>query len=196
VDALRLQAPGMPLGMPCAPVAVAVAMLVLGRHTNVAAGHAPVAMIAPGRHTDMATGHAPGCSAGAAAGASGAHRVMRLDGGGGRADGRQPARLGSPPRVERTRSLMWFEGYRAGQMQFLQSYTPDAIDGRPLVIGMAGGTGSGKTTIKEVILDELSQPTSVTGEGEIDNVAVLSHDNYYRHRPDLTDEERDRYLVY
>ena len=103
-----------------------------------------------------------------------------------------PTRVNSLGRIERTHSRMWFEGYRAGNMQFLQSYTPDETDGRSLVIGLAGGTGSGKTTIKEVILDELWQPTSVTGEEEITNVAVLSHDNYYRHRPDLTDEERDK----
>lgn len=52
---------------------------------------------------------------------------------------------------------MWFEGYKAGCMQFLQNYVPDHVDGKPLVIGVAGGSGSGKTTIKDVILEQLSE---------------------------------------
>ena len=43
------------------------------------------------------------------------------------------------------------------------------------VVGVAGGTGSGKTTIAEQIAEAL-QP----------NVQVLHHDNYYADRPDLT----------
>jgi uridine kinase len=38
-------------------------------------------------------------------------------------------------------------------------------------------------------------PGRAAGEGDSereDNVAVLSHDNYYKHRPDLSDEERDK----
>eukprot|EP00292_Cryptomonas_paramecium_P008741 CAMPEP_0113673278 /NCGR_PEP_ID=MMETSP0038_2-20120614/6765_1 /TAXON_ID=2898 /ORGANISM="Cryptomonas paramecium" /LENGTH=283 /DNA_ID=CAMNT_0000589711 /DNA_START=214 /DNA_END=1061 /DNA_ORIENTATION=- /assembly_acc=CAM_ASM_000170 len=76
---------------------------------------------------------------------------------------------------------MWLEGYKAGCTQFLQNYIPDHKDGKSLVIGVAGGSGSGKTTIKDVIVEQLSPK----------NVAVLPHDNYYRHRPDLSDEERD-----
>ena len=52
---------------------------------------------------------------------------------------------------------------------------------RPLFIGLAGGSGSGKTTIAEEVVDRL--------EGR---VAVLHHDAYYRHRVDLTLEERTR----
>mmetsp|Transcript_2504 Transcript_2504/g.5947 ORF Transcript_2504/g.5947 Transcript_2504/m.5947 type:complete len:361 (+) Transcript_2504:190-1272(+) len=84
--------------------------------------------------------------------------------------------------VARSSSTIWFEGYKAGCMQFLQTYIPDQRDGTPMVIGIAGGSGSGKTTIKDVIVEQLGA----------ENVCVLPHDNYYRHRPDLSDEERDR----
>lgn len=52
---------------------------------------------------------------------------------------------------------------------------------RPLFIGLAGGSGSGKTTIAEALVDRL--------EGR---VSLLSHDAYYRHMPELTFEERTR----
>ncbi|HUG08970.1 MAG TPA: uridine kinase [Acidimicrobiia bacterium] len=52
---------------------------------------------------------------------------------------------------------------------------------RPLFIGLAGGSGSGKTTIAEEVVDRL--------EGR---VALLHHDAYYRHRVDLSLEERTR----
>ena len=52
---------------------------------------------------------------------------------------------------------------------------------RPLFIGLAGGSGSGKTTIAEEVVDRL--------EGR---VALLHHDAYYRHRIDLSFEERTR----
>ena len=48
-----------------------------------------------------------------------------------------------------------------------------------LVIGIAGGTGSGKTTLMKNI---------ITRFGDV--VTVLSHDNYYRRRDELTYEER------
>ena len=50
-----------------------------------------------------------------------------------------------------------------------------------LVIGIAGGTGSGKTTL----MDNLMQLFG-------DQVTVLSHDNYYRRRDDMTMEERSK----
>jgi len=52
---------------------------------------------------------------------------------------------------------------------------------RPLFIGLAGGSGSGKTTIAEEVVDRL--------EGR---VALLHHDAYYRNMVDLTFEERTR----
>jgi len=48
----------------------------------------------------------------------------------------------------------------------------------PLVIGIAGGSGSGKTTIAEALADA------------IDGVTFIRHDDYYRHRPELTLEQR------
>ena len=51
---------------------------------------------------------------------------------------------------------------------------------RPTVIGVAGGTGSGKTTIVREILKELDP----------DNVLVIQHDSYYRDRSHLPSGER------
>lgn len=48
-----------------------------------------------------------------------------------------------------------------------------------LVIGIAGGTGSGKTTLMNNLIDRFG-----------DVVTVISHDNYYRRRDELTYEER------
>ena len=48
-----------------------------------------------------------------------------------------------------------------------------------LVIGIAGGTGSGKTTLMKNIIGRFG-----------DVVTVLSHDNYYRRHDELTYEER------
>ena len=48
-----------------------------------------------------------------------------------------------------------------------------------LVIGIAGGTGSGKTTLMKNI---------ITRFGDV--VTVLSHDNYYKRRDELTYEQR------
>ena len=48
-----------------------------------------------------------------------------------------------------------------------------------LVIGIAGGTGSGKTTLVKNLAKIFA-----------DEVTVLSHDNYYKRHDDLTYEER------
>jgi len=48
-----------------------------------------------------------------------------------------------------------------------------------LVIGIAGGTGSGKTTLMNNLIEKFSE-----------DVTVLSHDNYYKRHDDLTYEER------
>ena len=51
----------------------------------------------------------------------------------------------------------------------------------PLLIGVAGGTGSGKSTIAAKIAEGLPHGT----------VAVLDHDSYYRDRSDLSLKERE-----
>ena len=53
------------------------------------------------------------------------------------------------------------------------------MDRNTLVIGIAGGTGSGKTTLMNNLIGKFA-----------DEVTVLSHDNYYRRHDDLTYEER------
>lgn len=50
---------------------------------------------------------------------------------------------------------------------------------RPLVIGIAGGTGSGKTTLTRELFARFS-----------DSVTVLYHDNYYKRNDHLTYAER------
>lgn len=52
---------------------------------------------------------------------------------------------------------------------------------RPLFIGLAGGSGSGKTTIAEEVVDRLAG-----------RVSLLHHDAYYRHMVELTFQERTR----
>ena len=49
-----------------------------------------------------------------------------------------------------------------------------------VVIGVAGGSGSGKTTVVRRIVESLGS----------DQVTVLEHDRYYRYRSDLRLEER------
>ena len=54
------------------------------------------------------------------------------------------------------------------------------LDSRPLIIGICGGTGSGKTTITGRIIEALSEA----------NVIVLQQDNYYKGFSELSFEER------
>ena len=53
------------------------------------------------------------------------------------------------------------------------------MDNNILVIGIAGGTGSGKTTLMKNIIARYG-----------DAVTVLSHDNYYKRHDELTYEQR------
>lgn len=50
----------------------------------------------------------------------------------------------------------------------------------PVVIGVAGGSGTGKTTVVRHIVESLGE----------EQVVVLEHDRYYRERSDLRLEER------
>lgn len=53
---------------------------------------------------------------------------------------------------------------------------------KPVVIGVAGGTGSGKTTVVREIVSHLGP----------DRVAVIQHDSYYRDRGGIPPAERER----
>ncbi len=53
------------------------------------------------------------------------------------------------------------------------------MEDRVLVIGIAGGTGSGKTTLMKNLVERFGP-----------EVTVLSHDNYYKCRDDMPFEER------
>ena len=55
------------------------------------------------------------------------------------------------------------------------------MENKILVIGIAGGTGSGKTTLMNNLITEFAG-----------SVTVLSHDNYYKRHDELTYEERCR----
>ena len=50
-----------------------------------------------------------------------------------------------------------------------------------IVIGIAGGTGSGKTTLVKALINRFGE-----------NICVLSHDNYYKRHDELTYEERSK----
>lgn len=62
-------------------------------------------------------------------------------------------------------------------MPYRSPWVPD----RPLFIGLAGGSGSGKTTVAERVIGLLA-----------DSVSYLQHDAYYRHMPELSYEERTK----
>lgn len=53
---------------------------------------------------------------------------------------------------------------------------------KPFVMGIGGGSGSGKSTIVKEILNQL-----VT-----EKVSVIQHDSYYKNRPELSFEERTK----
>ena len=52
------------------------------------------------------------------------------------------------------------------------------MDGKILVIGIAGGTGSGKTTLMNNLIKQFEN-----------DVTILSHDNYYKRHDELSYEE-------
>jgi uridine kinase len=54
------------------------------------------------------------------------------------------------------------------------------MSGNPVVIGVAGGSGSGKTTVVRRIVGSMGD----------DHVVVLEHDRYYHDHPELRLEER------
>lgn len=56
----------------------------------------------------------------------------------------------------------------------------EALNQKTMVVGIAGGTGSGKTTLAELILDSVGR----------DKIAYLPHDAYYRDQNHLPFEER------
>jgi uridine kinase len=60
------------------------------------------------------------------------------------------------------------------------------------VIGVAGGTGSGKSTLVKKLLDAFNGDGDGGGEGKGAGVAILAHDSYYKAHGDLTLEERAR----
>jgi uridine kinase len=53
---------------------------------------------------------------------------------------------------------------------------------QPVLIGVAGGSGSGKTTVSDAILERVGR----------DRIAYVQHDAYYRDRSNMTREERAR----
>lgn len=55
---------------------------------------------------------------------------------------------------------------------------------KSIVIGIAGGTGSGKSTFTKKLKDAFK-----------DDVAVLYHDNYYRDQREMTMEERKKLIT-
>ncbi|MEC9011408.1 MAG: uridine kinase, partial [SAR324 cluster bacterium] len=53
---------------------------------------------------------------------------------------------------------------------------------KPFVMGIGGGSGSGKSTIVKEILKQLGT----------EKVSVIQHDSYYKNRPELSFEERTK----
>jgi uridine kinase len=66
---------------------------------------------------------------------------------------------------------------------------------RPLMIGIAGGSGSGKTTIAQRVRASLARSITAAAateraEAQPESVVIVEHDAYYRDRADLTYDER------
>ena len=56
---------------------------------------------------------------------------------------------------------------------------------QPVLIAVAGGSGSGKTTVSHAILERVGR----------DRIAYIQHDAYYRDRGNLPLEERARMVA-
>ncbi len=54
------------------------------------------------------------------------------------------------------------------------------IINKPIIVGIAGGTASGKTTVVQRVVDALGE----------DRVTVIQHDSYYRDRSSVPPEDR------
>lgn len=67
-------------------------------------------------------------------------------------------------------------------MQAAASNDLSGLDNSPLVVGVAGGTGSGKTTVARYIYESIGS----------ERVALLQHDSYYRDQSNLSREARAR----
>lgn len=65
-------------------------------------------------------------------------------------------------------------------MSYAEAPTPS--DSRPVIIGIAGGSGSGKTTVALRVKERFPRET----------VEIIHHDSYYHDRPELSSEERSR----
>lgn len=72
------------------------------------------------------------------------------------------------------------EPSRHGVPEHRASRWPHAGTERPVVIGIAGGSGSGKTTIAHAVLEDVGP----------DRAVLVPHDAYYRDLPHLEFEQR------
>lgn len=54
-----------------------------------------------------------------------------------------------------------------------------------ILIGIAGGTGSGKTTLADKLVESFGR----------DEVSILRHDNYYKRHDDIPFEERAKLIT-
>ena len=52
----------------------------------------------------------------------------------------------------------------------------------PIIIGIAGGSGSGKTTIAHELYDQFKN----------DRIRIITEDSYYKNHPEMTMEERNQ----
>jgi pantothenate kinase len=83
--------------------------------------------------------------------------------------------------IERAADCSFFCAINSDLFLFEKNYTIFVKNVEMLVIGIAGGTGSGKTTVVNKILQQLN----------LEGVNVLSQDNYYHDNPNLTLSERE-----